>query len=542
MDARKLASFVVLLAGMLSCGWIAVYFGKELNWDLANYHFYNPYYFLQQRWNIDYWPSSFVHVNFTPTLDFLTYFLITYVAAKKTVFIMGAIHGINFWLLFCIARLLLPPSEKTYVTILLALVLAFLGLYGPTVLPGIGSFQHDNLVSLFVLGFLYLQLVCLRRYVENQSFSNGLFFFSSVLLGLGVGGKLTTAVFVLGSLLAFLVLDLPWKQKVKMVVLFGVGIGLGVLLFSGYWMWFLWSKHHNPFFPLWNGVFRSADFPLYNWRDARFLPKGWIEAVFYPFYFSVDGRSSDTPFQDFRFAVVYLLFAWVGVNWVKGKFKGGSPSFSSAVLPTRLSTAFLSTATFYFFTFFVFSYLIWQFYFSIMRYIVVLEMLAPLCICLLLYKLIADKVVRLGTGVVVFMFILGMMMPTSMVRAPWYDTSYFNVKMPVLGPQGTVLMAFPAYAFNTNPRPQAYLIPFFPKNWQFIGIPFVKEDYTVPPAVPGLVKQKEKLYLLSSPTYMPKMVNIASTLGFSKPERCDIIPSDRQFMTHEDVLLCAVTK
>lgn len=535
MAARKLASFLVLLAGMLSCGWVAVYLGKELNWDLANYHFYNPYYFLQQRWNIDYWPSSFIHVNFTPTLDFLTFFLITTVTSKETVFIMGALHGINFWLLFCIARVLLPRSEKPYVTFLLALALAFLGLYGPTALPGIGSFQHDNLVSLFVLSFLYLQLVCLQRYINTQFFPKGLFFFSSVLLGLGVGGKLTTGIFVLASVFTFLILDLPWKQKVKMVVMFGAGVGVGVLLSSGYWMWFLWSKHHNPFFPLWNGLFKSPDFPLYNWRDARFLPKDWMEALLYPFYFSVDGRSSDTPFQDFRFAVVYLLFVCLGVDWTRQKIKS-----------YRKREPFLVTIgrreIFYFFTFFVFSYVIWQCYFSIMRYIVVLEMLAPLCIYLLLYQLIADNVVRMATSVVIFMFILGMMVPTSMVRAPWYDTSYFNIKMPMLEPRGTVLMAFPAFAFNTNPRPQTYLIPFFPKDWRFIGIPFEREQYTLPSVLPALIKQKEKLYLLASPAYMPKLVSIASAMGFTKPKRCDVISSDRQLMTHENISFCAVTK
>lgn len=523
---------IILCLSMLIGGFISVYFGKELNWDLANYHYYNPYYFLHQRWNIDYWPYANIHVHYTPTLDFLTYFLINHLSPKATTFIMGALHGINFWLLFCIARLCLKTFTKTQPLTLSALVISLLGVYGPTALPGIGSFQHDNLVSLFVLGFIFLQLTCLVRYAETKQWSYGLLLSASVLLGIGVGCKLTAGLFVGANGVAFLLLPLPWRSRIKLMAVFASGVALGMLLSSGYWMLFLWQTYHNPFFPLWNGIFGSSDFPLYNWRDTRFLPKGWLQHWFFPFYFSLDGRTSDASFRDFRFATVYIMVVVSALFAIKTKIQ-------EKVWPP------LSLALLWLLMFFIFSYVLWQCYFSIMRYIVVLEMLAPLIIYLLLYVCLRDALVRLALVAFIFWFIASTMIPAAMIRARWYDTDYFNVTLPSYvkeHPKATVLVAFPAYALHINPRPQSYLIPFFPAGWRFMGIPFPQDNYTIPPAIYALVKHEKSLYLLASPAYMPKMVNTARKLGFPYQGTCSFITSDRQRMTNEAMLLCLAKK
>ena len=150
----------MLIFAMLLCGGISVYFGKELCWDLASYHYYNPFALLNARHNIDYWPSSNIQQYINPAIDFLSYFLITYFTPFMSEFILGAIHGINLWLLFLIAQHFLQQEKFKYS---LALLFALLGLYGPTTLPGIGSFQNDNLISIFVLAFVLLQLYSLEN-------------------------------------------------------------------------------------------------------------------------------------------------------------------------------------------------------------------------------------------------------------------------------------------------------------------------------------------------------------------------------------------
>lgn len=517
-------NILVLIAGIAACGLISIYFGKELNWDLANYHYYNAFSFLHRRWNTDYWPTSFVHVHFTPTLDFLTYFLINYFPPRTTTFLIGAIHGINFWLIFSIGRLSLPDTKYQNI---IGILLAMLGLYGPTVLPGIGSFQHDDLVSLFVLGFVFLQLKIFTHYTKTGTLSFRMLFISSVLLGIGAGCKLTAGVFVGGSLLAFMFMPISVKQRTRVIMTFFLGVGIGVFCSSGYWMLFLWQKYHNPFFPLLNGIFHSPDFPGYNWRDSHFLPHGFMQTLFYPFYFSWDGRTGDTPFRDFRYAILYFMLAVYAFSKKRDQ-------------PLNLPIK-------WFFLFFIFSYILWQFYFSIMRYIVALEMLTPLIIYLVLYQLVRDVSVRFTSAVFLFFFIASTMVPTHMVRAGWYETDYFNVKLPAFVktvPEAMVLVPFPAFAFDSKPRPQSYLIPFFPNKWHFAGIPFLQNKYAVPRTVYSLVKnyQGKNIFLLSSPEYMPIMFQIANLMGLKPHASCSLITSDRQVVTHEEVLLCPVRK
>lgn len=512
---------------MMVCGWLAVFLGKELNWDLANYHYYNPFAFLHHRWGVDVWPASFVHVHLTPTLDILAYFLIQHLSPSMAVFMMGAIHGINFWLLFCIARVLLPNL------IAIPLIISALGLYGPTAFPGIGSFQQDDLVSLFVLGFILLQLKIYACYPSHKD-EMRLFLMSSMLLGLGVGGKLTAGVFVGGALFALLCLPFSFYQRVRGVTLLIAGVIFGVLCSSGYWMLFLWQHYHNPFFPLGNSFFHSPDFPFYNWKDSRFLPEGWMQTLFYPFYFSWDGRTGDLPFLDFRFVMVYLLFVLYGLQWTIKKIMG-------------LSRRPLSIGMRWFFLFFIFSYVLWQYYFSIMRYLIPLEMLAPLVIYLLVFQLVQKEWIQFATIAALFMLLLGMMVPVPFVRVSWYGTSYFNVVLPRFvstKSPAVVLMALPAYAVQIKPRPQTYLIPFFPAGWQFIGIPFSGKEYSIPENISAAIQriQEKNIYLLTSPDYMPKMYQLAARIGFTHHGRCDEIFSDRQRVTFESVLLCESKK
>lgn len=534
MNNQRLAvlqSVIVLLISMLLGGVLAVNFGKELNWDLANYHYYNPFAFLHQRWQMDYWPTSFVHVYFTPTLDFLTYFLINYFSPKTAIFLLGALHGINVWLLFCIARLLLKTFHQISYPNLFAIILALLGMYGPTALPGIGSFQHDDLVSLFVLGFVYLQLICWIRYTQTKKMPFMLFTSAGVLLGFGIGGKLTAAVFAVGAGAALLLTSMPLRQRIVYLIWLGSAVILGVVLSSGYWMLHLWQQFHNPFFPLLNGIFQSPYFPAHNWKDPRFLPHGWLQALFYPFYFSLDGRTADAEFHDFRFAIVYVLYAWYALTLFSKKDKANGAIAVNWLL-----------------LFFLFTYVVWQLYFSIMRYVVALEMLAPLVIFMLVYRLFRNQAWRFSVATGIFIFIAVSMVPTYMVRAPWYLGNYFNMLMPSWvykdHSKALILVPYPAYAFYTNPRPSAYLLPFLPQQWHVAGVPFLHKQYEVPAQVYAFVRgiQPATLYLLASPEYLPDMRQIASSMGFSSLVQCGKITNDRQAMTHEDLLICKLKK
>lgn len=181
-----------------------------------------------------------------------------------------------------------------------------------------------------------------------------------------------------------------------------------------------------------------------------------------------------------------------------------------------------------------------------MRYIVVLEMLSPILIYLLLTSLISDKTIAFAFVSLSFFFIAITLTPASMVRAPWYQADYFNVKLPSVvtlnQPSQTVLTPFPAYALQTHPRPQLYLIPFFPKNWRFIGISYTGMEYTLSNKLPALLQSNQSIYLLVTPTYLASMYQVAMKLGFVNHGHCYRVASDRQRITGEKLLLCAVSR
>lgn len=526
------ANKAVLLFSILMCGCLSVIFGKELCWDLAHYHFYNPFALISGRRDIDFWPNSYIHQFINPTIDLLTYLLITYFTPWKTEFILGAIHGINIWLLFLIAQFFIQKPHK----ILLALSLAILGLLGPTTLPGIGSFQNDNLICIFILGFLFLQLKAFTAYKNDSAFPYFYLATSGFILGLGFGLKLTAGIYIAGAVIATLLSPFSIHYKIKAILTWGTTAVLGMLITNGYWMVLMWQEHHNPFFPFFNRIFQSPDFLSVDWRDTRFLPNTLSQTLFFPFYFSWDGRTADAPFRDFRFAVLYPLFIFSGLKWLWEKYKG------------EVDTARHSLIQYWLFAFYIFSYFIWQFYFSIARYLAPLEMLAPLVIYLLVKTIVRDTLIRFVCAFIIFYGLLVVMSPIPMIRAPWYDRSFFNVRLPKEIkniPNATVLMTYTAYVMNRDPRPQTYLIPFFPSGWRFIGVPFWNQKYlsaqtTTRDIAAHLPGKGNKIFLLTSDINMPELYHSARKFGLVPDGKCEKIFSDRQAVTHLNVLLCPV--
>lgn len=515
MTDKTLGTCLVLCVAMLISGCLSVWLGKDLCWDVANYHYYNPDAWLHARDKIDFWPVSFLHQYINPTADLLPYFLIHFLPPLTAQFMLGAIHGINFWLLFLLARSFFSTTEYSPVlSYLLCTLITLTGLYGPTTLPGIGSLQQDIFVSLFVLGFVLLQ-------IKRETWCAGL------LLGIGIGLKLTAGSFAIGALCATLLYSSPIMRS---LFLLSLGIALGLLLSAGHWMAMLWQQHHHPLFPFFNHLFSSPDFAAINWHDSRFMPKGLLQTLFYPFYFSWDGRIGEQPFQDFRFLIVYILLLITGLVTLYRRPDQRHEAFSWLLV------------------FFICSYCAWQWYFSTARYLIPLEMLAPLVIALLIKKLIKQTLLTLSLIVVTLFHLLFFMTPMPMVRAPWYQTTYFNVKLPLAIQHiktATVLMAYPAYALDTHPKPQSYLIPFFPPTWRFIGIPFLHQRYAADDQITRHIRHllqatHGKIYLLTADVNMPALYHIAQQFDLVPDHWCEPIYSDRQMISHQQVLLCPV--
>lgn len=162
LDARNqtLLQGLIFLFGFLFFGVVSVWLGQDNNWDLRNYHFYNPYAYLEGRLAFDYAPAQ-LQTFLNPTGDLLFYFFVIHLKPIWVGFFMGSIQGLNFGLVFVIAHQLFETlTAKTRVG--LAVLVAAVGLYGPVFIAELGASQNDSLTSLFVLASI---LILIRRVV-----------------------------------------------------------------------------------------------------------------------------------------------------------------------------------------------------------------------------------------------------------------------------------------------------------------------------------------------------------------------------------------
>src|SRR4051812_35319164 len=93
----------ILLLISLGFGILSVKLGQDTNWDLLNYHLYNPYAYLTGRINYDLAPAG-LQTYFNPSIDILYYQAINSWNPKVLAFILGFIHGLNFIVLYGICK------------------------------------------------------------------------------------------------------------------------------------------------------------------------------------------------------------------------------------------------------------------------------------------------------------------------------------------------------------------------------------------------------------------------------------------------------
>lgn len=540
-NTTKLPASINILFFIISvmlCGFIAINLGKDIDFDLANYHYYNPYALLHHRWSENYWPATYVHVYLSPTADLLSYVLINTFSAKLAVFISGAIHGINLWILFNILYHFVP---KKYYPVITAFCIALIGMYGPLGFKGIGNFKNDHILSIFILLFVWLQILIWEAYVFANKINFKLLIVAAFVLGFGAQLKLTGNTYILSALFTLLIMPIVLPDKIKIIFVTSFFALLGSLISSGYWMYLLWIRYRNPFFPFLNNIFQSTDYPPVNFRYLEFQPHTLWQFLLYPFYFSFNGTLAETPSRDFRYAFVYILFGIAACVWIHKK--------TNHSISNRLSLS-----TYWLFAFFIFSYIICMFYFGALRYIIANEMLAPLIILLLVQYIFVEN--KKHTVIVVSSLYLILIFTVSPAKIGtrlcwWLGTDYFDVKIPQqikATNEAMVLMPYSMYARSNDPRPQTYLIPYLPPNWHFIGIQFHQHNYISPDERVNMKIRKMindfygNFYVLSVEYTLPELYRAAKKLGLLPQGHCQRIFSHRQFVNNANVLICAMKK
>lgn len=471
-------------------GFFAIYLGQDVNWDLRNYHYYNPYALLHNEIEDDFAPGQ-IQTFQNPMIDLPFYYFVNNYDAKEVTFILGFIHGINIFLLFLIALELLQDI-KTIEKYILAIIVSILGFLGAGNISELGTTFGDNVVSIFFL-FSFLLLIkffkkqCINSIIKNFVIVGFAAFFSGVALGL----KLTGLIYVISLFGSFVLLLLIKKHSIK-YILISITCGLlGFLVTHGYWSYILYKNFQSPFFPYFNKIFKSPYYHYINFGDKRFMPRDLLQTIFYPFYFIQEQNLvSELLFRDPRLAIVYTLIL-ISILFFLFKLFQHRLQFGNYTL-FLFDKFFLQI---FLLIFVICSYILWQIQFSIYRYLIVVEFLAPLVITVLLITMIKDKRFLYLPLALTFITILGLTKPLNWGRIEHRDGKFIEVNIQNNHKYENDIILI------TQHEPISYMIPFFPESAKVIRLEGNMDIDSLPSVVSNkianeLKDEKREIYVL----------------------------------------------
>lgn len=446
-------AFALLCLAPFAMGLLAIALGQDANWDLRNYHYYNAYAFLTDRYAQDLLPAQ-TPSFYNPTLDLPFFWLATHVPARIAGFALGFVQGLNLCLLFIIAHtvLIVPnPRHKVFV----CAGLATLGMLGGGGIAQIGTTFGDNIVSLGVL----LSAALIARHHERLVLDNidrmfGLALLFGIPCGAMVGLKLPTVIYAVGLCGGMLFIGGRIGRRLALAFAFGVGILVGITLTLGHWAIFLQNHYGSPLFPYFNNFFQAPLAPLTSARDTQFIPRSLHDALLMPFIFADSPfRVGEIPWRDWRIPVLYAVLPLALIlRLCFGRNRAAHDGLAHA------------TASRYLLASFALSYVVWLIMFTVYRYAVTLEMVAPLMLVCAIGWLPLKLSTRGLLAAVLLAVVSASIQPGNWSRRDAWSDRFVDTTIPDLGDTSNLMILMAGF------EPYAHVIPNFPANIAFVRI------------------------------------------------------------------------
>ena len=231
----------------------------------------------------------------------------------------------------------------------------------PMAISEVGTTFSDLLTSILVLGGL--ALLMRAEFQPGRAVSTSMWIvLAGALVGAAVSLKLTNAAFAIGLFAAAMVGWRSWSERLTAIAATCAGGCLGFALCGGFWYLRMWRTFGNPFFPYYNAIFRSPDYPsTASVFDGRYLPHSLLEALSYPFRWAIGGQATaELSSRDIRFAVLIVA---------------GLVAFSARLARGPDASVQWTPAGRRLVIFFLVAFCVWMYEWSIQRYIVMLELL-----------------------------------------------------------------------------------------------------------------------------------------------------------------------
>ena len=289
---------------------ISYLLGKEAKWDTLDYHLYSGFIALHGRFSQDYFaagPGSY----FNPYAYAPFYLLVSAgVPALAIASLLALVHGTILWVTYELALCCCQSNERrTCIGVgVWSVVLAFLN---PVLIEQLGSSYADiTTATLALLGWLLLARAVRAPHAWLP-------LCAGLVLGAATALKLTNAVHALAAFALVIVVPRP-AAAVRCGLYYAGGLALAFAAVAGPWAYQLARHFGNPFFPLLNTVFRSAEFTTAPLRHFRFIPASLLEGLWRPFALAdpVPMVQVEESAPDLRYAALLLLIALIAMRWL----------------------------------------------------------------------------------------------------------------------------------------------------------------------------------------------------------------------------------
>ena len=432
----------------------------DANWDLQNYHLYDPWALLHARLGLDYYAAGY-QSYFNPLAD-LPYFILKCVIAPAWPRLVALLAGIPYGIMIF---LVLGLSSRFVRGRKMIFIAALLGLTGTTTLSEIGTSYDDILVT----DFLLAAMVCLLQEGTYPALAAGL------LAGIGIALKLTAGVFALPLALYLMALPPPPAVRVSRLVAFTLAGAGGFLIAYGWWGWRLWQHFGDPFYPMFGSLFPSPWAMPITGQDTRFFPKTTLQWLAYPFFW-LQGKPfivAELKMRDPRFALAYLAIA--------------------GVLGTAARRRLPSRETLALWLFIVSGYLIWLWGFSIIRYALPIEVLSGVFIATVLQSSWPERRMEVPLALLT-VFCLAFSKPMGWGRIG-YGKTLISAPVPSM-PEGTLLLV--------KGVPLGFVLPYLsPAPSHIVALDFLHPGSPEWAALQAMLQQQRPVWLLTNAHLSP---------------------------------------
>ena len=302
---------VFCLPAAVCAAW-TVYAGKDVNWDLLNYHYYLPFELLAGRLGQDFFAAS--AQSYLNPIGYVPFYLMVSSGWHSVAvsIVLAVAHSLSIGLLYLLAWRLfahLPGRDRAILSILATALGASTAVYWETV----GSSFLDPLLVPPMLAGLLLLLDESPRAARRALAAGALF-------GAAAALKYSNAIYALAALP--LALAMPGQSGVaraRACLAYMAGGAVALAVMAGPWLALLMREFGNPVFPLMNGWFQSPYAPAVNMVSERFTPAELTAVLSFPFrMIALDrGLYSENFAPDIRFAA--LLAAAVALPLVAAR-------------------------------------------------------------------------------------------------------------------------------------------------------------------------------------------------------------------------------